>query len=222
MKIFMEFAKTTIAKFKSMMALGENMKKAILALAVFGAICTLGFSERFWHFESGSHDLNGQVFGRVSVINKTGAEIYVSGEALENNGKGLYFEDSFLISCKAMNCDDYDAIYSIDSKYLQIVICPRGTYEIDARTHILPPSRISHNPPPPKHHKRYDHGPVPKKMQQHHTPRHHEPNGRNRKDAPNKNDMRPQKPDSPQRNPRPENSRLPHHENPRHPIKEKR
>ncbi len=201
-------------------SLGENMKKAILILAVFGAICALGFSERFWHFESGARDLDGKVFGRISVINKTGAEIDVSGEPLENNGKGLYFEDSILISCRARNCDDYDAIFSIDSKHLQIVICPRGTYEIDSHTHILPPMRISHNPPPPKHQRRHD--PAPKKMKPHHTPMHHEPNGKNRKSAPNKNDARPQKPDSPQKNPHQGNSRPPRPENPRRPIREKR
>ena len=72
------------------------MKKAILVFAIFGAICTLGFAERSWLFESGSRDLGGKSFGRISVINKTGSEIDVSGEPLENNGKGLYFEDSIL------------------------------------------------------------------------------------------------------------------------------
>ena len=194
------------------------MKKAILIFAIFGAICALGFSERFWHFESGARDLDGKVFGRISVINKTASEIDVSGEPLENNGKGLYFEDSILISCRFGDCDSCEAVYSIDGKHLQIVICPRGTYELDSKTYILPPMRTAHNPPPPKHHKRYDHGPAPRKMDSHHSPRHHEPNARRRDPAPNKNGARSPKPDSSKNDPRPPRPENP----PRRPIKEKR
>lgn len=186
------------------------MKKAILVFAIFGAICALGFSERFWHFESGARDLGGKVFGRISVINKTGVEIDVSGEPLEKNGKGLYFEDSILISCRFGDCDSCDAVYSIDGKHLQIVICPRGSYELDSKTYILPPIRVAHNPPPPpKHHKRYDHGPAPRKMDSHHSPRHHEPNARRRDSAPNRNGARPPKPEPPK-----DDSRPPRHHEP--------
>lgn len=187
------------------------MKKAILTFAIFGAICALGFSERFWHFESGSRDLDGKVFGRISVINRTGDEIDVSGEPLENNGKGLYFEDSITISCRFGNCDSCDAVYSIDEKHLQIVVCPRGSYELDSRTCVLPPMRFAHNPPP-KHHRRYDHGPAPRRME----PRHHEPNARRRDPAPNRNGARPPKPEPPQNDSRP-----PHSGNPHRPIGEK-
>lgn len=151
------------------------MKKAILIFAIFGAICTLGFAEKSWLFESGSRDLGGKSFGRISVINKTGSEIDISGEPLENNGKGLYFEDSILISCRIGDCDSCDAVYSIDGRHLQIVVCPRGTYELDSKTYILPPMRFAHNPPPPPppHHRRSNRAPAPRRMDSHHSPRHH-------------------------------------------------
>lgn len=193
------------------------MKKTLLVFAVFGAMCTLGFSEKAWLFESGSRDLNGKVFGRISVINKTGEEIDVSGEALEDNGKGLYFEDSIVISCREKNGDYCDAFYSIDGKHLQIVVCPHGTYELDSNTCILPPMRLVHDnpPPPPRHHRRYDHGHAPRRMERHHPPRHHEPNVRRRDYMSNQNNARPLPPDSPQNDSRP-----PRPENPRRPMRE--
>lgn len=149
------------------------MKKSILAFAIFGAFCAFGFSERFWHFESGSRNLDGKVFGRVSVINKTGEEIDVSGEPLGNDEKGLYFEDSILISGRTGNCDYCDAVYSIDDRHLQIVICPRGTYELEPKTCVLPPMRMAHRNPLPRHHRRYDHCSVPRRMEPRRAPRHH-------------------------------------------------
>lgn len=156
------------------------MKKAILVLAVLSTICAFGFSENFWFFKSGSRDLDGKVFGRVSVINKTGEDIEVAGEVLENNGKGLYFEESIKIACKIGEQNSFDAVYSIDGKHLQIIICPRGSYKLDSKTRILPPIRLAHrNPPPAKPGKRYEHGPAPKRMDPRHAPRnpqHNEPN----------------------------------------------
>lgn len=150
------------------------MKKSLSVFAIFAAICALGFSERFWCFESGSRDLDGKVFGRISVINKTGEEIDVSGEPLENDSKGLYFEDSILISGRTGNCDYCDAVYSIDDKHLQVVICPRGSYDLDSQTYILPPMRTARRNPPPRHHRRAGHGPAPRRMESRRAPRHHD------------------------------------------------
>ncbi len=177
------------------------MKRNILAFAVFALICAFGSAERFWHFKSGARDLNGKVFGRISVTNKTNAEIDVSNEPLEKDGKGLYFEESIVISTKGEDCDDYDAIYSIDDKHLQIVICAHGGYDLgEAKKQIMPPMRFAHKNPPPRHRRRYDHGHAPKKTE----PRHVHP--RRPDNAPEQNEI---KPDSP-----PENQHKPHLENP--------
>ena len=195
--------------------LGGNMKKSILAFAIFTALCAFGFSERCWHFESGSRDLGGKVFGRVSIINKTGEDIDVLGGPLENESKGLYFEDSILISGRG-GCDYCDAIYSIDDRHLQIVICPRGTYELESGTHILPPMRSAHRNHSSRHHRRrYDHGPAPRRVEPNCAPqnplRHHDEYYEgcqwHHDYAPNQNEMRLDSPQETPRASRPKNPR---------------